>query len=64
MLQLPERLPQLLLARKKADGFINRQTGSGTRLLIDRLMTDAGIDAGMLMGFSHEEFTHPAIAAT
>jgi len=44
--------------------FINRQSGSGTRVLIERLMTDAGIDARMLMGFAHEEFTHPAIAAT
>ena len=44
--------------------FVNRQSGSGTRLLIERLMSDAGIDAVMLRGFSHEEFTHPAIAAT
>ncbi|MEP6941422.1 MAG: substrate-binding domain-containing protein [Betaproteobacteria bacterium] len=44
--------------------FVNRQSGSGTRLLIERLMIDAGIDAALLKGFSHEEFTHPAIAAT
>jgi molybdate transport repressor ModE-like protein len=44
--------------------FVNRQPGSGTRLLIERIITDAGIDAAMLKGFSNEEFTHPAVAAT
>jgi molybdate-binding protein len=44
--------------------FINRQRGSGTRLLIDRMFADAGIDATQLDGYGIEEFTHPAVAAT
>jgi putative molybdopterin biosynthesis protein len=44
--------------------FVNRQRGSATRLLIDRMIADERIDASSLDGFGKEEFTHPAVAAT
>jgi molybdate transport repressor ModE-like protein len=44
--------------------FINRQRGSGTRLLIDRMIDDEKIEATALNGYGTEEFTHPAVAAT
>lgn len=44
--------------------FVNRQHGSGTRLLIERIAAGEGIGPGSLIGFSNEEFTHPAVAAT
>ena len=44
--------------------FINRQRGSGTRLLIDRMIAAEGIESSTLEGFGNEEFTHPAVAAT
>ena len=44
--------------------FVNRQAGSGTRILIERCMADAGLATHLLAGFAHEEFTHPAVAAT
>jgi molybdate transport repressor ModE-like protein len=44
--------------------FVNRQRGSGTRLLIDRLISDEGLEASSLIGYANEEFTHPAVAAT
>ena len=44
--------------------FVNRQRGSGTRLLIDRLIADEGLEASSLIGYANEEFTHPAVAAT
>ena len=44
--------------------FVNRQRGSGTRLLIDRMLADARIEPAALEGFGNEEFTHPAVAAT
>jgi len=44
--------------------FVNRQRGSGTRLLIDGLIAEEGLDGASLIGFSHEEFTHAAVAAT
>lgn len=44
--------------------FINRQRGSGTRLLFDRLLDEAGVSAAGITGYSNEEFTHQAVAAT
>ena len=44
--------------------IINRQPGSGTRLLFDRLLARAGIAPAALAGYSIEEFTHAAVAAT
>lgn len=51
------------LARKRLR-FVNRQPGSGTRLLIDGLLADEGLEPAALIGYSAEEFTHPAVAAT
>ena len=44
--------------------FVNRQRGSGTRVLIDRLLANEGVDAGSVTGYANEEFTHAAVAAT
>jgi molybdate transport repressor ModE-like protein len=44
--------------------FINRQPGSGTRLLFDRLLERARVDPIAIDGYSREEFTHAAVAAT
>lgn len=42
--------------------FINRQKGSGTRLLLDTILSKEGIDAHGIKGYETEEFTHSAIA--
>jgi molybdate transport repressor ModE-like protein len=42
--------------------FINRQIGSGTRLLLDSLLIEEGIDPSEVNGYLHEEFTHTAVA--
>ncbi len=42
--------------------FINRQAGSGTRVLLDYHMARMGIDAGSIRGYENEEFTHMAVA--
>jgi molybdate-binding protein len=44
--------------------FVNRQRGSGTRLLIDQVLADARIEPGRINGYGTEEFTHGAVAAT
>ena len=44
--------------------FINRQRGSGTRLLIDQQVVDERLDSGAISGYADEEFTHLAVAAT
>jgi molybdate transport repressor ModE-like protein len=43
--------------------FINRQPGSGTRLILDMLLEDAGIETQRVGGYNTEEFTHLAVAA-
>lgn len=44
--------------------FVNRQRGSGTRLLLDSLLAEAGVAFTRISGYEHEEFTHQAVAAT
>ncbi len=43
--------------------FVNRQRGSGTRILLDYLLKQAGIDAREIDGYGREEFTHLLVAA-
>jgi len=43
--------------------FINRQTGTGTRALLDELMRKQGLSGQDINGYEHEEFTHSAVAA-
>ncbi|MCF8130394.1 MAG: molybdopterin biosynthesis protein, partial [Deltaproteobacteria bacterium] len=42
--------------------FVNRQAGSGTRVLFDYKLDQAGITANAVKGYDHEEFTHMAVA--
>jgi molybdenum cofactor synthesis domain-containing protein len=42
--------------------FINRQAGSGTRILLDFEMQKAGIDPKSIPGYRSEEYTHMSIA--
>jgi len=41
--------------------FVNRQPGSGTRVLLDHELKKLGIDATTIAGFEREEFTHMAV---
>jgi len=43
--------------------YVNRQKGSGTRILLDYLLTQAGLDAAGINGYEREEITHTAVAA-
>ncbi len=43
--------------------FVNRQSGAGTRVLLDMLLEREGIDRGRIRGYEREEFTHMAVAA-
>ena len=42
--------------------FINRQRGSGTRLLLDYLLRKEQIAPGQVSGYEREEYTHMAVA--
>ena len=43
--------------------YVNRQKGSGTRILCDYLAKQAGMDTTTVRGYEREEFTHTAVAA-
>lgn len=43
--------------------FVNRQRGSGTRLLFDYNLNKLNIDLNKINGYFREEFTHLAVAA-
>jgi putative molybdopterin biosynthesis protein len=42
--------------------FINRQGGSGTRILLDYRLQQMGIEPAAISGYLDEEFTHMAVA--
>jgi putative molybdopterin biosynthesis protein len=42
--------------------FINRQAGSGTRVLFDYKLEQMGIKPEAIKGYDHEEFTHMSVA--
>jgi putative molybdopterin biosynthesis protein len=43
--------------------FINRQGGSGTRLLTDKYLREKNIQAGNIRGYEREEYTHMGVAS-
>jgi molybdate-binding protein len=42
--------------------FVNRQSGSGTRVLLDFKLKELGIKPESVNGYDNEEFTHMAVA--
>jgi len=43
--------------------YVNRQKGSGTRVLLDYLLKQQGIDPSLIQDYDREELTHTAVAA-
>ena len=58
----PLRIRSLEDLTGKKIRFINRQIGSGTRLLLDTLLMEEGVDPLDINGYLAEEFTHTAVA--
>ena len=44
--------------------YVNRQRGAGTRVLLDHELARRDIDRGTVTGYTREEHTHLAVAAT
>ncbi len=42
--------------------MVNRQAGSGTRVLLDYYLQKQGLDPGDISGYDQEEYTHMAVA--
>jgi molybdate-binding protein len=60
----PRHLASLADVVRKRARFVNRQRGSGTRSLVDRLLGESGQAPERLRGYGTEEYTHLAVAAT
>lgn len=43
--------------------YVNRQRGSGTRILCDYLALQAGLETEKIYGYGREEYTHTGVAA-
>ena len=43
--------------------FVNRQRGSGTRVLLDYKLRELGLNARSVRGYEREQYTHLAVAA-
>jgi putative molybdopterin biosynthesis protein len=44
--------------------FVNRQGGSGTRILLDYRLAELGISPEEIKGYESEEFTHMSVAVS
>lgn len=60
----PKHIAGIADLTRRSVRFVNRQSGSGTRVTFDRLIAAAGIEATQIAGYALEEFTHLAVAAT
>ncbi|MGD0153780.1 MAG: molybdopterin biosynthesis protein, partial [Thermacetogeniaceae bacterium] len=58
----PLRIERLADLTRKEIRFINRQRGSGTRLLLDYLLRKEKLAPGQINGYEREEYTHMAVA--
>jgi molybdate transport repressor ModE-like protein len=59
----PKKIYELADLARPDVRFINRQSGSGTRFLLQGLLLQHGVAQDRIAGFEHGEFTHAAVAA-
>ncbi|MEO7547566.1 MAG: substrate-binding domain-containing protein [Ramlibacter sp.] len=58
----PLGLASLQDLRRTSARFVNRARGTGTRLLTEELMAQAGLDSASILGWNHTEPSHSAVA--
>lgn len=59
----PKKIERLKDITRQGIRFVNRQTGSGTRRTLERLLDESKIPHHAINGFETAEFTHAAVAA-
>jgi molybdate transport repressor ModE-like protein len=59
----PKRLLALPDLKRPGIRFVNRQPGSGTRMLLDVLLRQNNLNEKEIVGYENNEYTHAAIAA-
>lgn len=58
----PKKIRELMDVARNDVTFVNRQAGSGTRILFDYNIGRAGISSQSINGYDHEEFSHMSVA--
>jgi putative molybdopterin biosynthesis protein len=58
----PKNIASIEDLKNKEVTFINRQPGSGTRILFDYKLGEAGITQGQIKGYENDEYTHMSVA--
>ena len=58
----PKRIGSIEDLTRDDIAFVNRQAGSGTRVLFDYKLEQLGVLPEHIRGYEHEEFTHMAVA--
>jgi putative molybdopterin biosynthesis protein len=59
----PQNIRTVQDLTRKEVSFVNRQRGSGTRLLTDYLLKKEGIETSSIKGYDRDMTTHMAVAA-
>lgn len=59
----PDNILSLSDLAREGVSFVNRQRGSGTRLLLDYELNQAGISSESINGYDRDEYTHTGVAA-
>lgn len=59
----PDNMKGLVDLTRDGVIFMNRQRGSGTRIFVDHLLKEAGIDPSAITGYDREATTHTSVAA-
>ena len=59
----PKNITSMEDLAKESIRYINRQKGSGTRILLDYLLKKHHIEKQLIQGYEHEEFTHTEVAS-
>ncbi|MGD8801309.1 MAG: molybdopterin biosynthesis protein [Desulfobacterales bacterium] len=60
----PKQISEIADLGRKEVTFINRQIGSGTRILLDYKLKQIDAKAADIEGYQNEEFTHMAVAVS
>jgi putative molybdopterin biosynthesis protein len=58
----PKRVSGLTDLARNDITFVNRQTGSGTRVLLDYELRKLSLESGKIRGYEREEFSHMGVA--
>ena len=61
-LRNPKKIKGIEDLQREDISFINRQSGSGTRVLLDYKLNQLGINPETVTGYENEEYTHMSVA--